>query len=138
MARRNDIIDAFRSHLATELINDVAEVSKRYLYMDEINDFPYITFVARKEARLHRGDNRRLATIQVDLRVYIYDRDIDDLDLIVRKIEDAILTFGDTAAAISNGVEESQTVTVDGDEGLMRPYQVGDIQILITYDVEVT
>ena len=138
MARRNDIIDAFKTHLETELTNDVAQVSKRYVYMDEINDFPYITFIARKEQRAHRGANRRLATIQVDLRVYIYDRDIDDLDLIVRKIEDAILSFTKTAAARSHSVEECQTVTVDGDEGLMRPYQVGDIQILITYDVETT
>ena len=138
MARRNDIIDAFKTHLETELINDVAKVSKRYLYMDEINDFPFITFVARREQRLHRGANRRLATLRVDLRVYIFDRDISDLDEIVRKIEDAILSFAKTAAARSHSVEECQTVTVDGDEGLMRPYQVGDITLLITYDVETT
>lgn len=136
MARRNDIIDTFKSHLETTLINDVASVDKRYLYMDEINDFPAITFVARREARQHRGDGRKLATIRVDLRVYIYDRDINDLDLIVRKIEEQILVFKDLAAARALGVEECQTVTVDGDEGLMRPYQVGDMQILITYDVD--
>jgi len=134
MARRTDIIDAFRQHLATELTNDVAQVSKRYLYMDEINDFPAITFVARQEAREHRGAGRKLAVLRIDLRLYIYDRDINDLDLLTRKTEDAINTFTD--AHRDKQVEITQVVTVDGDEGLMRPYQVADIQILITYDVE--
>lgn len=134
MARRTDIIDAFRQHLATELTNDVAQVSKRYLYMDEINDFPAITFVARQEAREHRGAGRKLAVLRIDLRLYIYDRDINDLDLLTRKVEDVINTF--TAANRDKQVEVTQVVTVDGDEGLMRPYQVADLQILITYDVE--
>jgi len=135
MARRTDIIDAFRQHLATELTNDVAQVFKRYMYMDEINDFPAITFVARNEAREHRGAGRKLAVLRIDLRLYIYDRDISDLDLLTRKVEDAINTF--TAAQRANAVEITQVVTVDGDEGLMRPYQVADLQILITYDVEI-
>ena len=135
MARRTDIIDAFKTHLETTLTNDVAKVYKRYMYMDEINDFPAITFVARQEAREHRGAGRKLAVLQIDLRLYIYDRDISDLDLMTRKVEDAINTFTD--AHRDKAVEITQVVTVDGDEGIMRPYQVADIQILITYDVEV-
>jgi len=135
MARRTAIIEAFRTHLATELTNDVAQVFKRYMYMDEINDFPAITFVARQEAREHRGAGRKLAVLRIDLRLYIYDRDISDLDLLTRKVEDAINTF--TAAQRANAVEITQVVTVEGDEGLMRPYQVADLQILITYDVEI-
>ena len=135
MARRTDIIDAFKTHLETTLTNDVAKVYKRYMYMDEINDFPAITFVARQEAREHRGAGRKLAVLQMDLRLYIYDRDIEDLDLLTRKVEDAINTFTD--AHRDKAVEITQVVTVDGDEGIMRPYQVADIQILITYDVEV-
>ena len=138
MARRTTIIDAFRTHLATELTNDVAQVSKQYQYMDEINDFPAITFVARGERREHRGNQRKLAALQIDLRLYAYDRDIDELDLLTRKTEDAINSFQDNATAIAEQVEIVQVVTVDGDEGLMRPYQVADIQLIITYDVEVT
>jgi len=136
MARRNDIIEAFRTHLATELTNDVAQVSKRYQYMDEINDFPAITFVARQEAREHRGAGRKLAVLRIDLRLYVYDRDISDLDLLTRKVEDVINTFTENHRSLE--VEITQVVTVDGDEGLMRPYQVADLQILITYDVEIT
>ena len=135
MARRTDIIDALKTHLETTLTNDVAKVYKRYMYMDEINDFPAITFVARQEARLHRSSGRKLATLRVDLRVYIYDRDISDLDLITRKIETTLETFTQNHRSLE--VEEVQILSVDGDEGLMRPYQVGDITFLITYDVEV-
>jgi hypothetical protein len=138
MARRTTIIDAFRTHLATELTNDVAQVSKQYQYMDEINDFPAITFIARNEAREHRGAGRKLAVLRIDLRLYAYDRDIGELDLLTRKCEDAINTFENNATALAEQVDIVQVVTVSGDEGLMRPYQVADIQILITYDVEIT
>jgi len=132
MARRTDIIDALRTHLLG--MGTVNQVFKKYMYMDEINDFPSITFIARNEAREHRGDGRKLAVIRVDLRIYEYDRDINELDERLAEIEERINSF--TAAYRQYGVEITQAVTVTGDEGLMRPYQVGDIQILITYDVD--
>ena len=138
MARRTTIIDAFRTHLATELTNNVAQVSKQYQYMDEINDFPAITFVARGERREHRGAGRKLAALQIDLRLYAYDRDISQLDLLTRECEDAVNSFSTNTVALNNEVEQVQVVTVDGDEGLMRPYQVADVGIIITYDVEIT
>ena len=133
MTRRTRIIDALKDSL--ESIPSIEQVFKSYRYLDEINDFPSITFVARGEIRDHRGDGAKLATIQVDCRVYQYDRDISTLDLLVREIEDQIDTFA--ASQRVNGVEIAQVVTVGGDEGLMRPYQVGDLQILITYEVDV-
>ena len=108
---------------------------KRYKYLDEINDFPSITFVPRLETRDHRGAGLKLATLQIDLRLYEYDRDIAELDLRLREVEDQVDTFA--AAQRALGVEIAQVVTVGTDEGLMRPYQVGDMQILITYEVDI-
>ena len=128
--RRTQIVDAFRSHL--EALNSIEQVFKRYKYLDEINDFPSITFVPRGETRDHRGAGRKLATLQIDLRLYEYDRDIAELDLRLREVEDQV-----AAAQRALGVEIAQVVTVGTDEGLMRPYQVGDMQILITYEVDI-
>ena len=110
-------------------------MSKHYEYLDEINDFPSITFVPRGETRDHRGAGRKLATLQIDLRLYEYDRDIAELDLRLREVEDQVGTFA--AAQRALGVEIAQVVTLGSDEGLMRPYQVGDMQILITYEVDI-
>ena len=131
--RRTQIVDAFRSHL--EALNSIEQVFKRYKYMDEINDFPSITFVPRLETRDQRGAGQKLATLQLDLRLYEYDRDIAELDLRLREVEDQVDTFA--AAQRALGVEIAQVVTVGTDEGLMRPYQVGDMQILITYEVDI-
>ena len=131
--RRSQIIDAFRDHLDT--IGTIEKVFKRYMYMNEINDFPAITFVARQEVREHRGAGRKLAVLSVALRVYVYDRDISDLDERLAEIEEKVNTFAESYR--QHAVEIAQVVTVSGDEGLMRPYQVGDMDILITYDVEV-
>lgn len=131
--RRTQIIDALQAHLLA--IPAIEQVFKSYRYLDEINDWPSITFVPRGEIRDHRGAGQKLATLQVDCRVYQYDRDISTLDLLVRQIEAQVDTFA--AAQRALGVEIAQVVTVGGDEGLMRPYQVGDLQILITYEVDV-
>ena len=131
--RRTQIVDDFRSHL--EALNSIEQVFKRYKYMDEINYFPSITFVPRGETRDHRGAGRKLATLQIDLRLYEYDRDIAELDLRLREVEDQVDTFA--AAQRALGVEIAQVVTLGSDEGLMRPFQIGDMQILITYEVDI-
>lgn len=162
MARRTQIIDLFRGHL--EEINSIVNVHSRYKYLDEINDFPTICFVPRGEVRDHFGAGRKLAILQIDLRLYHYDRDQADLELLLREVEEKIATFtgntleaeflaiqaGDVIATQDNKffiigdaetivrlIENAQVVTFATDEGLMRPYQVGDLQILITYEVDV-
>ena len=140
----------------------------RYKYLDEVNDFPTITFVPRLETRDHYGAGEKLATLQIDLRVYQYNRDIASLDLLMREVEDktsnffgdvlvteflllqqggALITQDSKFFELEEGnfdipqflrnIQLTQVVTVGTDEGLMRPYQVGDMQILITYEVDI-
>lgn len=130
--RRTEILDAFKTHL--DQLDSIERVYKQYRYIDEVNDFPAITFIGRRETRDHRGDGKKLATLGIALRLYIYDRDIAELDLRMRQVEDQIDTFAAAQRALQ--VELVQVVTVETDEGLMRPYQIGDMNILITYEVE--
>lgn len=165
-SRRSDIIGLFRAHLAE--LSSISQVHSRYKYMDEVNDFPTITFVPRGEIRDHYGAGQKLATLQIDLRVYQYDRDISTLDLLMREIEDKTNDFfGDVlveeyvtlqdggvlitqdskffqlesgnfdVANFLRTIQLTQVVSVSTDEGLMRPYQVGDMQILMTYEVDI-
>lgn len=166
MSKRTEIINLFRLHL--QELSSIEQVHSRYKYLDEVNDFPTITFVPRGEIRDHYGAGEKLATLQVDLRVYQYDRDIASLDLLMREVEDKTNDFfGDVlvteflllqdggalitqdskffsleasnfdAAQFLRNIQLTQVVTVGTDEGLMRPYQVGDMQILMTYEVDI-
>lgn len=166
MAKRTEIINLYRKHL--QELSSIEQVHSRYKYLDEVNDFPTITFVPRGEIRDHYGAGQKLATLQIDLRVYQYDRDIASLDLLMREVENKTNDFfGDVLVTefllLQNGgalitqdskffqleegnfdvaqflrnIQLTQVVTIQTDEGLMRPYQVGDMQILMTYEVDI-
>lgn len=138
--RRSDIIDAFTSQL--QQINSVESrnVYSSYRWIDELNDYPAITYVPRREARVHRGDGRKLAAIIIELRGYVYDGDgseaIAAAENLASEIEDKVDTFA--ASARQHAVESAVVVSVRTDEGLMHPYGVCDLEINITYDVEIT
>jgi hypothetical protein len=138
--RRSDIIDAFTSQL--QQINSVESrnVYSSYRWIDELNDYPAITYVPRREARVHRGDGRKLAAIIIELRGYVYDGDgseaIAAAETLASEIEDKVDTFA--ASAREHAVESAVVVSVRTDEGLMHPYGVCDLTINITYDVEIT
>jgi hypothetical protein len=166
VSKRTQIINLYRKHL--QELSSIEQVHSRYKYLDEVNDFPTITFVPRGETRDHYGAGEKLATLQIDLRVYQYDRDIASLDLLMREVEDKTNNFfGDQllseflllqdggalitqdskffeleasnfdAVQFLRNIQLTQVVTVGTDEGLMRPYQVGDMQILMTYEVDI-
>lgn len=137
-SRRTDILDAFKTHL--QQINSVESrnVYKQYRWIDELNDYPAITFVARSEQRLGRGSGRKLALIIISLRAYVFNGDgaMAEVEQLVRDVETQVETF--TAENRDLFVESALVASVRTDEGLMHPYGVGDMDINITYDVEIT
>ena len=136
--RRTDIIDAFVTHL--QQINSVESrnVYKQYRWIDELNDYPAITFVPRREARVHRGDQRKLAAIIIELRGYVYNGDaaVEEAETLAANVETQVDTFAETYR--QHQVESAVVVSLRTDEGLMHPYGVCDLTINITYDVEIT
>ena len=136
--RRTDIIDAFVTHL--QQINSVESrnVYKQYRWIDELNDYPAITFVPRREARVHRGDGRKLAAIIIELRGYVYNGDaaVTEAETLAANVETQVDTFAETYR--QHQVESAVVVSLRTDEGLMHPYGVCDLTINITYDVEIT
>jgi hypothetical protein len=140
MARRNDIIEALVDHLGSNTDVLPANVFRRYKYLDDVNDFPTITFVPRQENRDHYGAGRKLAVLAVDLRVYVYDGDTEDIadecERLADQVEAAIDTFAATYRQYD--VEEARVTTLTTDDGLMTPYGIADLQLSILYDVEIT
>jgi len=138
MARRTQIVDALVDHLAANTDALPSNVIKRFAYMHEVNDFPAITLVPRREQRTHRGVGRIHAITEVMVRGYIHDGDdaIGAADTLADQIETAVDTFSDTYPQFA--VEEARCVAVSTDDGLYRPYGLTDVTIQILYDVEIT
>src|SRR5210317_1842712 len=93
--RRTQILDALKNHLVAN--TDVADgnCQRFWVYLHEINDFPFIAFLPRSESRQHLSANRKLAIITVLIRGYTYDGDspISSAEDFGSQIERAVDSF---------------------------------------------
>ena len=136
MARRTQILDALVDHLVTNTDAVANNVHKRYLYLNEVNDWPTITFIPQSEVRVSRGADARQGIIDLFLRGYIYDDDdpLGEAETFGMQIDDAVETFRDSNRALE--VEEARVLEFRTDEGLFHPYGMADLTVQILYEVE--
>ena len=134
--RRTQIMDALVSDLESKTDVAAGNVHKRYKYLDEINDFPSITFVTRGEDRVHYGGANKFARISIDLRAYVFAEDqLDAAELLASDIETKVLDVF-AASHRAKEVDEALVISFRTDEGLMAPYGIADMSLVITYSLE--
>ena len=135
--RRKQIIDGFVTELGQTPDVDASNVHKHFKFLDELNDFPSVCFVAGTERRDQLGAIRRLATIDIALRGYVFDENIvDKAEILAQNVESKVDSFSANVAARANGVSDARVVSFRTDEGLLQPYGVADLEVQILYDVE--
>jgi len=135
--RRRRIIDGFKTELGQTPDVDASNVHKLFKFLDELNDFPSVCFVASSESREQLGANRRLGTIDVALRGYVFDENnVDKAEILAQNVESKVDSFSANVAARANGVSDARVISFRTDEGLLQPYGVADLEVQILYDVE--
>ena len=135
--RRRQIIDGFSTEIGQTPDVDASNIFKNYKFLDEINDFPSVCFVAGSENREELGANRRLGTIEVALRGYVFDENnVDKAEILAQNVESKVDSFSANVAARANGVADARVTAFRTDEGLLQPYGVADLEIEILYDLE--
>lgn len=134
--RRTQIIDALVADL--EANSDVAagNVHKRFKYLDELNDFPSITFLAGSEDRIHYGAGEKFGRMEIQIRNYVFAEDqLDAAEELSNNVEiDVIDKFAKLHPDL--GVESANVTEFRTDEGLFSPYGIGDQTVTITYNIE--
>lgn len=133
--RRSVILDAYRDWLVTNTDVEQGNCQRFWVYMHEINDWPFIAMLPEGERRQHRGDGRKLASLELLVRGYIYDGDDPQTaaETLARQIEQATDTF--TATQRNPQVEEARVTAYRIDEGLFKPYGLCDLSVQILYEV---
>jgi hypothetical protein len=96
-------------------------------FLHEINDFPSFYIHAGGERFVHIGGGQRLAIISCDARIYNYSDNLEDIEKLLRRFEEATQRYFDERA------DEFRIVEVSTDEGLMSPNQISDIKLEILY-----
>ena len=135
--RRKQIIDGLVTEIGQTIDVHENNVYNSFKYLDEINDFPSVCFVAGSENREELGANRRLGTIEVALRGYVFDENnVDIAEILAQNVESKVDSFSANVAARANGVADARVTAFRTDEGLLQPYGVADLEIEILYDLE--
>ena len=135
--RRKQIIDGFVTELGQTPDVDASNVHKHFKFLDELNDFPSVCFVAGTERRDQLGANRRLGTIDIALRGYVFDENnVDKAEILAQNVESKVDSFSANVAARANGVSDARVTSFRTDEGLFTPYGLADLEIQILYDLE--
>lgn len=134
--RRTQIIDALVADLEANTDVAAGNVHKRFKYLDELNDFPSITFLAGGEDRIHYGAGEKFGRMNIQLRNYVFAE--DQLDAAEELSNNVELSVIDAFAAAHRdlGVQSAQVVEFRTDEGLFSPYGIGDQTVTITYEIE--
>ena len=134
--RRTQIIDALVADLEANTDVEAGNVHKRFKYLDELNDFPSITFLAGGEDRIHYGAGEKFGRMNVQIRNYVFAE--DQLDAAEELSNNVELSVIDKFAGAHRdlGVQSAQVVEFRTDEGLFSPYGIGDQTVTITYEIE--
>jgi hypothetical protein len=108
-------------------------------FWDEVNDFPAVYVVAGPESREYLPGAFVWGFLNVSLKVYCKGEDsqveleelLEDLELLLDN------TLGTVTYDIDNSYETSEIsiTSIVTDEGLLTPYAVGEMNLLIRYQV---
>ena len=81
--RRTQIVEALVSDIHTNVTLILpANVTRQMVFLNEINDFPFVCMLVEPETRFHYGAGRKLATLAISLRGYVFDGDSgENIDL---------------------------------------------------------
>ena len=138
--RRTQIVNALVSDIHTNVTRILSgNVTRQMVFLNEVNDFPFVCMLVEPETRFHYGAGRKLATLALSLRGYVFDGDsgetidlAEDLGIDIETA--AIQPFAEAHRDL--GVEVANVVSFRTDEGLMSPYGIMDQSINITYEVD--
>lgn len=140
MSKRTSIVKALAEKLkeldgSTYSSNVNGNVEPKLRFWDEVNDFPCIYMSPGTELREYLPGGFAWAFLNISIKIYCKgETSSDELESILTDVESILdstqgrLQFSDT-----DSTEEISVVSISTDEGLLSPYAVGEINILIRY-----
>ena len=116
-------------------LNVFNNVFREVKYLDEVNDFPSVYIAAGTETRNFESQNLTVATLEVTIRIYVYGEDNSQslTDDLIEDIEHIVYTLGDNP---EKGILDIKIDNITADEGLAKPYGVGEVELSIVYRLE--
>jgi len=144
MSRRVSIIKAiaekFKEIDGTQYPSNLYNNSFAKLkFWDEVQDFPSVYVVTGSESREYHPSGFSWGFLNASIKVYCKgETSQEELETLLEDIETVLDTsLGTIVYDTINGYETSEisVTSITTDEGLLAPYAVGEINILIRYQI---
>jgi hypothetical protein len=145
MSRRTSIVNAFAEKF--KIINGTGSYKtnlynnsfSKLKFWDEVSDFPCVYIVAGSETREYMPAAFAWGFLNISLKIYTKGEDsqqllenlLEDIELVVDNLKGSLIY--DT----TNNYEtaEISITSITTDEGLLSPWSVGEINLLVRYQV---
>lgn len=145
MSRRTSIVKAFAEKFKS--INGTSPYTSniynnsypKLKFWDEVNDFPCIYLSAGTETREYHPAEFTWGFLNLCIKVYCKGEDsetelenlLEDVEKIVDGL-DGVLIYDSTKNYVTS---ELSITSITTDEGLLRPYAVGEVNLLVRYQI---
>lgn len=115
-------------------------VYRGYKFIDEVNDFPAIYIVAGSETRDYQTKGVTESQLILTLRGYLYSEEYELINEsygnLINDIEHVIYNLPVKDKSKFH-ILDITLESINTDEGLLTPYGIVELQILISYEVNV-
>jgi hypothetical protein len=109
------------------------QVFTRYKFLEEINDFPSLMFIASSEARQHLGGGVIIGFTTFSIRGHVNnDNAIESLEDLIEDIEHVI----NNTTSVENCLQDMIILSIVTDEGVLDPNGVVEMNVQARYEVE--
>lgn len=144
MSNRKSIASALAAKLNTingqapYQVNLFNNAYAKLKFWDEINDFPSVYLVSGTEHREYLPSSFAWGYLGLSIKVYCKGDDSQEqLDLLLQDIETCIDANRVLVYDSTNGFETTEILiqSITTDEGLLRPYAIGEINLQVRYPI---
>lgn len=145
MSGRTSIVEALVEKFKTELNGTGPYTTNLYgnckavnKFWDEVNDYPYVCVVGGQEQREYLPSSFQWGFYSISIKLYVKKEEpqeeleqlISDIELVLKNT--IVLTYGTLPGQETADIRITSIIT---DEGLLVPYGVGEINLIVQYQV---
>ena len=143
-SRRMSIVDALAKEIKKidgtgEFLSDIeGRAYPKLRFIDEVDEFPSIFITPGQELREYQGGGYKDRYLSVTIRVYINEENaMEGMDKLLEDIETVIedcsrLSYYDKLGNPQH-THQITIISLDSDEGVLEPFGVGTVSLLVHY-----
>jgi len=134
---RTKINSALKTLIATQVPEFFNNVHTKLRFWDEVDDFPHCSITTTGEQREYLPSEFEWGYLTVSIRVYVKE-DLtapETLDSLLGKVEDILRANLVLEYDTNKCTTDMRVISVDTDGGLLEPLAVGELLLIVQYQV---